>query len=133
MSLYSLYFNKPLGYVIPILNFFVGDNIQKHKALSSYMAFFIKSFSIWTTFLDTFPRYVLGRKVFVYAWQNDFLKIFPHLKSRVAPCCIFVICNMSSTILEYLGACLRWMYVPGWEAFVCAWENDFLESFPFPL
>ena len=45
--------------------------IEKQKALSIFMKFFIKLISLWTSFLDAFTRCVFGQKALVYAWENN--------------------------------------------------------------
>ena len=85
--------------------FFIFNCIQNHKTLLSFTTFFIKPF--FPKFLSAFPRCMVGRKIFVCT-RETFLKT-SHLHSSMAPCCIFVIYNISSTILEYLGAHLRFM------------------------
>ena len=92
-----------------MLLFLILDYIQTHKALSSFMTFFIKSYFCWTTFINAFAGHVLGWKVIVCTWEIIIFVKISDLHSNVAPCCIFVIYNTSSTIFQYMGAHLRFM------------------------
>ena len=103
----SLSLNKSFILMLMLFVIFFSFNyIQNHKTLSSFMTFFINHFFL--NFLVHFQDVWLVEKHLFVKERMTFLKI-SHLHSSVAPCCIFVICNISSTILEYLGARLRFM------------------------
>ena len=74
-----------------------------------YRFWLIYSFTPWPSFpANTFPRCVLGRKN-IYLCMHErmtFLNAF-HMRSSVAPCCIFMISNISFNHLRIHGCSFK--------------------------